>query len=282
MTAMMSHNCYPTAEHNIHDHGNQLVMDTLAIRRIPAGEEISISYTELLATTVSRQHSLLTSKLFVCQCERCRDPREGGSLASGVKCSSCLKKEAQSAGSLLPSADPDLWTCSQCPVKVNTVQIQNLIFAIQTNMESALESAVEVEQLERMLVKYSRVLQPSNVMLVRLKYSLSGLYGRAPGYQLFSLDRNQIERKRILCEETLEALDILQPGYSCRRGMVLYELHTALLLCGRHNIQVNNNKSEVHFHTFLKCLNQKLNSPKSSRTKVYGRFLKYLEAFHYL
>merc|ERR1719400_2827419 len=90
-----------------------------------------------------------------------------------------------------------------------------------------------------MLVKYSRVLQPSNVMLVRLKYSLSGLYGRAPGYQLFSLDRDQIERKRILCEETLQALDILQPGYSCRRGLVLYELHTALLLIGRNKLEVD-------------------------------------------
>ena len=93
-------------------------------------------------------------------------------------------------------------------------------------------------ELERLLRKLGRVLPASNAMLVRLKYSLSGLYGRAPGYQLFSLDRSQVERKRRLCEDTLEALDILQPGYSCRRGMVLYELHTALLLCGRQNIQV--------------------------------------------
>ena len=252
MTAMMSHSCSPSAEQNIHDHSNHLVVDTLAIRRIRAGEEISISYTELLATTVSRQHSLLTSKLFVCGCVRCRDPGEAGSLASGVKCSSCLKKDAASPGTLLPSPDPDIWTCSKCPLKVNTVQIQNLIFAIQTNLESALETAVEVEQLERMLVKFSRVLQPSNVMLVRLKYSLCGLYGRAPGYELFSLDRKQIERKRILCEETLQSLDILQPGYSCRRGMILYELHTALLLCGRHNIQVQWTGSSKIIHFFHK------------------------------
>ena len=245
MTAMMSHSCCPTAEQNIHDHSNHLVLDTVAIRRIKAGEEITISYIELLATTVSRQHSLLTSKLFVCQCERCVDPRERGSLASGVKCSSCLKKDPQSLGTLLPSPDPDLWTCSHCPIKVNTVQIQNLIFAIQTNMESLLETSVEVEQLERMLAKYSRVLQPGNAMLVRLKYSLAGLYGRAPGHQLFSLDREQIERKRKLCEETLETLNILQPGYSCRRGMILYELHTALLLSGRHNIQVNAHSTSI-------------------------------------
>ena len=238
MTAMMSHSCSPTAEQNIHDHSNHLVLDTLAIRRIKAGEEISISYTELLAATPARQHSLLTSKLFVCGCVRCRDPGEAGSLASAVKCSLCLKKLPDRPGTLLPSPDPDFWTCSQCPVKVDTGQIQKLIFAIQTNLETVLETSVEVEQLEKMLRKFERVLHPSNAMLVRLKYSLCGLYGRAPGYELFSLDRSQVERKRRLCEETLEALDILQPGYSCRRGMVLYELHTALLLCGRQNIQV--------------------------------------------
>ena len=70
-------------------------------------------------------------------------------------------------------------------------------------MESLLETSVEVEQLESMLAKYSRVLQPGNAMLVRLKYSLAGLYGRAPGHQLFSLDREQIERKRKLCEDSL-------------------------------------------------------------------------------
>ena len=238
MTAMMSHSCLPSAEQNIHDHSSGLVVDTLALRRIKAGEEISISYTELLASTPARQHSLLTSKLFVCQCWRCREPGESGSLASAVKCSVCLKKDPHSPATLLPSPDPDFWTCSQCPVRVNTVQIQNLIFALQAKLESVLETTSEVEDLERLLRKLGRVLPSSNAMLVRLKYSLSGLYGRAPGYQLFSLDRSQVERKRRLCEDTLEALDILQPGYSCRRGMVLYELHTALLLCGRQNIQV--------------------------------------------
>ena len=39
-------------------------------------------------------------------------------------------------------------------------------------------------------------------------------------------------RKKALCEETLKVLDKLQPGYSCRRGMILYEYHTVLLVLG--------------------------------------------------
>ena len=238
MTAMMSHNCRPNAEQNIHDHSARLVVEVVAIRPIMAGEEITISYTELLNSTVSRQHSLLTSKLFLCQCERCRDCREGGSLASALKCPACLRKDPQSPGTLLPAPDLQHWTCDHCPASFTTVQIQNLIFSIQANLDQVMETSVEVEELERLLVKYGRVLHPTNGMVVRVKYSLCGLYGRAGSHQLFSLDSRQLERKAALCEETLTSLNILQPGFSCRRGLVLYELHTALLLLGRKRLEV--------------------------------------------
>ena len=39
----------------------------VAVRGILAGEQIYISYTELLAPTLARQHALLTNKLFLCQ-----------------------------------------------------------------------------------------------------------------------------------------------------------------------------------------------------------------------
>ena len=31
-------------------------------------------------------------------------------------------------------------------------------------------------------------------------------------------------------------LDLIQPGFSCRRGMILYELHTVLLILGRSSL----------------------------------------------
>ena len=34
----------------------------------------------------------------------------------------------------------------------------------------------------------------------------------------------------------LTYLDLLQPGFSCRRGMILYELHTVLLIQGRSSL----------------------------------------------
>ena len=45
----------------------------------------------------------------------------------------------------------------------------------------------------------------------------------------------QLGRKVELCEAALAALDILQPQVTSRRGLVLYELHTGLLLTGRQS-----------------------------------------------
>ena len=44
-----------------------LLLSMVAVRGILAGEQVYISYTELLAPTLARQHALLTNKLFLCQ-----------------------------------------------------------------------------------------------------------------------------------------------------------------------------------------------------------------------
>ena len=70
LSAMMSHSCSPNAEQSIHGFSNNLRFVLRASRPIKRGEQILITYTELLASTINRQFTLLTSKLFVCQCER--------------------------------------------------------------------------------------------------------------------------------------------------------------------------------------------------------------------
>lgn len=115
LAAMMAHSCLPNAEQvssltpatcpqAIHSIEEGLRIQLRATLAIPAGTSITISYTELLAPTAIRylqgwpvytgfyrQFELLNSKLFVCCCPRCADPRELGSLAQGVKCSACLR-----------------------------------------------------------------------------------------------------------------------------------------------------------------------------------------------
>ena len=64
------------------------------------------------------------------------------------------------------------------------------------------------------------------------------------------------QRKRQLCEEMVSLLDILQPGFSCRRGMILYELHTVLLILGLGNVEQDETKSKIYLKRSLKCLKE--------------------------
>ena len=45
-------------------------------------------------------------------------------------------------------------------------------------------------------------------------------------------------RKAELCGSVLASLALLQPGLSCRRGMVLYEQHTVLLVLASNTLKV--------------------------------------------
>merc|ERR1719499_927616 len=107
-----------------------------------------------------------------------------------------------------------------------------------------------------MVTKYSRVLHTDHAILVRLKYSLCGLYGRCRGYELQNLNNTQLLRKRQLCQETLSSLDKLQPGYTCRRGMILYEYHTVLLILGLSKHQAQPAEAKKDLKLSLKCLRE--------------------------
>ena len=80
------------------------------------------------------------------------------------------------------------------------------------------------------------------------------------------------QRKRQLCEEMVSLLDILQPGFSCRRGMILYELHTVLLILGLGNVEQDETKSKTYLKRSLKCLKECLKILKfQSRSTFPGK-----------
>ena len=54
----------------------------------------------------------------------------------------------------------------------------------------------------------------------------------------------------------LTYLDLIQPGFSCRRGMILYELHTALLVQGRAGLSRDKAGARLQLRRSLQCLRQ--------------------------
>jgi len=82
---MLNNNCQPNCVRRIIN--NQL--EIIAVRKIEAGEELSICYSDILLPTSLRQEMFLTTKLFQCSCQRCSDPSELGLNLNNILCDIC-------------------------------------------------------------------------------------------------------------------------------------------------------------------------------------------------
>lgn len=71
MGALQNHCCVPNSRHHFDD---QQRLHVSAALPIAAGEEITMSYTDLLWDTSTRRQFLRITKRFSCNCNRCSDP----------------------------------------------------------------------------------------------------------------------------------------------------------------------------------------------------------------
>lgn len=71
MGALQNHCCVPNTRHHFDDQQRLYVSAALPIA---AGEELTMSYTDLLWDTWSRRRFLKATKYFSCACSRCSDP----------------------------------------------------------------------------------------------------------------------------------------------------------------------------------------------------------------
>merc|ERR1719370_624779 len=105
-----------------------------------------------------------------CRCVRCDDPRDLGSLGNALLCPSCR-------GCMLPSSPgDDTWLCEKCGKGKPAEQVNSLILKLDVEQKSLLGDPAKkrVEVLEKVIQKWGKVLPPSNLLVVRLKYNLIG------------------------------------------------------------------------------------------------------------
>lgn len=93
--SFLEHSCRPNLSKTFTQKGEVVFW---APNEIKAGEHLSITYTDALWETTNRRHHLKQTKMFDCQCVRCRDVTEFGSYVSALKCLKCEK------GLLLPDS----------------------------------------------------------------------------------------------------------------------------------------------------------------------------------
>ncbi|CAH0392289.1 unnamed protein product [Bemisia tabaci] len=235
-TALMSHNCVSNTCHSIVPSKNYklILRATVDVKK---GEELFTSYTQSLLPTMVRRENLLDSKYFHCACPRCSDPTELNTHMSSLKCTKCDNGIIISTDPLDAEAE---WTCTHCQFKLRGEQVRRIYRVIQTEIDGmpGEEGTPErIEAIEKLLKQYRSVLHPKHAYLTILRHSLSELYGRAEGYTFEDLPDILLERKVELCQQILSVLDVIEPGYSRMRGMILYELHVPMMLFARSRYQ---------------------------------------------
>ncbi|XP_011261742.1 SET domain-containing protein SmydA-8 isoform X2 [Camponotus floridanus] len=245
--ALQNHCCVPNTRHHFDDQQQLHVTATLPIA---AGEEITMSYTDLLWDTSSRRQFLKATKHFSCNCSRCSDPSEFGSQLGALLCA-----KDDCSGHLLPSNPLNFispWICDKCQISVNYKQIE----FIHSQLNALVLDAMYMTPHE--IVKFietalSKLVPTSNFILIDVKFRIISYFGRTPNLKWEDLTDAELRIKKMYCNDILSILDTLGSGDSIKKGLVLYELY-------RTNLELSKRQtSEKETHPFIqdsenKCL----------------------------
>ncbi|XP_023319622.1 protein msta isoform X2 [Eurytemora carolleeae] len=214
----LNHSCIPNSRTVFRgDYSLQII----ACVNIQKGSPIYISYTPPFYTTHSRRKILERGKQFLCDCVRCQDPQELGTMMSGLSCGSC-----KSDFLLRCLAGEDtVYACRNCGNQIcenEFRKIDETLLSVQTNIYKE-----NVEKMQEILFKYSDILHPNHALLAETKQHLAAAIGRVPGYRYEQLDLDTLRLKVDISTDLLDILSILEPGISKSRGITLLDLTEA-------------------------------------------------------
>jgi len=239
IASIPNHDCVANTVHQFGALNEEFRMLVRAARDIAKGEEITHSYVDAQEPILIRQELLNLGKFFHCLCERCSDPTELGTYCSALKCPTCKEPVI----TMNPKDLKSDWTCKKCKKVFPNLKVSNVTAAIKEKSElleynkERLELC-DIKAHEAFLKKFSTILYPKHVLLIKAKYTLSKMYGRMSGYEADKLSNEQLMRKQTLCEEVLTVLDKIMPGQSRMRGVMLYELHLPLVMLANRQLQL--------------------------------------------
>ncbi|XP_055845262.1 SET domain-containing protein SmydA-8 [Episyrphus balteatus] len=227
---LLSHDCVPNTAHTDHPKTFSILLRTS--RKIKKGESITLSYAYTLQGTFKRRDFMHAGKLFWCQCKRCSDPTELKTDCSTLVCPECSKGSVRSSNPLDQEAD---WKCDRCSYKLCAKSLENLLDKLNNELESI--DPHDVNGLEGFLKKYQNILRPNHYLLLSAKYSLCQVYGRTDGYLIHEMSLEDIKRKEKYCRDFLSVIDVLEPGLTRLRGLIMYELHAPIMVLSTRFIQ---------------------------------------------
>lgn len=126
----------------------------------------------------------------------------------------------------------------------------------------------DINQIEMFMGKYAKTLHRNHYIFLSAKHSLCQLMGKIDGFLINELTAEQLKRKEEYCRDLLEVIDILEPGNSRLRGVILYGMN---ILNRTQRIAVNSYLfSELHAPVMLQ-ITRELQSGKITKSEFRRR-----------
>ncbi|EAT38341.1 AAEL009757-PA [Aedes aegypti] len=241
-TALMMHSCMPNTLLSVDGYSNVRVFTSAPVKM---GEILNISYTRSLFGTYDRQTHLRKGKYFICSCRRCKDPTELGTHLSSIRCSEC----DDGLCSFYP--DEPRWECNKCHKLLKREYVNEILCAARDDIMAC---PLEVRDLERVISKHSKILNPHHSLVLEAKQTLMGeLKAICMSTDPTAVPKPVLRRKFELCEEILPILRTLEPGLSRLVGIAMYEYHAALVELSRRNFDTTEIKSHELLDNLIKA-----------------------------
>ena len=204
--SLLEHDCVANATKTFNKNGEMVVRAAVPIAK---GDKIALCYTEPLWGTINRQRHLSQTKFFQCSCERCKDPTELETFASGIICQKCPNQ----SGILLienPMDENSDWVCRQCGTRQPANYVAEIIERVGKELVALKKGSMK--DCERFLRTFSNVLHQNHFYLTDVKMALCQMYGHIEGQSLVDMNDDTLNQKETLALELLKVADAVSPG----------------------------------------------------------------------
>ena len=211
--SFLSHSCCNNAKHVVKRVKNKYEIWLYSQKEITKGQEITITYINLLRAPRERRANLMSQWFFDCQCDRCLNPLPIDHDLATVICPKCKSEP------LIFDYENDVYRCQACHSKVDEEAVARLTWVLKENLSEAPKSVAELRELKSY---FQRFLGQHHYLMIVIKRMLS---------QLLSESRpEEVLEKWEHASEIVGLFDVLDPGYSSSRGLALIELAKATVI----------------------------------------------------
>ncbi|KAG5673865.1 hypothetical protein PVAND_003876 [Polypedilum vanderplanki] len=230
ISLILCHDCVPNTKHYV----NYVEAETDILRYqmtfettvpVKKGEHLTTTYTDTLKTTLERRRHLKQTKIFDCDCKRCRDSTELLTHGSSWKCEKCNK-------GLVVSMDPldsiSNWQCECCKSQYSYEEISKKLNRLQIQLSTSIKR--NPEALENFIRLFNGEIYGNHLLMIEVKYMLCLMYGNIFGYEYKDLPEKLLHRKLELCHNLISIYSTIDPGQANHLQNVNFELNCAKII----------------------------------------------------